>query len=171
MSFAPNDQADCAWCSYGNLILNRYLVRVSGDSRWTFATKASAGYDLARGLRLVYDFSFDSVTNPTEVTIYPIPTRIGSFGTRLSKQTWLLTFDATLLSAEEAAARGYPGSVVWERRSYMFGIELTSSRYNMVQVVDENGNRIEEAWNQFVEYQDSSAAGDEPGTLYYHGDQ
>merc|ERR1712146_478088 len=108
--------------------MGRYLVRVSGDSRWTFATKASAGYD----------FSFDSVTNPTEVTIYPIPTRIGSFGTRLSKQTWLLTFDATLLSAEEAAARGYPVSVVWERRSYMFGIELTSSRYNMVQVVDEN---------------------------------
>jgi len=169
ITFAPNGQADGPWCSHGDLILNRYLIRVSGDRVWTFATEESAGYDLAQGLRLVYDFSFDSATNPTHATIYPIPALLGSMGERLSKQTWLLNFDMTLLSSEEATARGYPGSVVWERKSYVFGFEQTSSRYNVVQVVDENGNRIEEAWKKFVAYQNSSVAGDAPGTLFYHG--
>jgi len=174
MTFAPNGGADGPWCSVGKLILNRYLVRVSGDRVWTFATEESAGYDLAQGLRLVYDFhfdEFDSAGDPTHATIYPLPATLGSFGNRLSQQTWLLTFDMTLLSPEECTARGYSGSVCWERKSYLFGRELESSRYDLVQVVDENGNRIEEAWKKFVAYQNSTVAGDAPGTLFYHGSE
>lgn len=171
ITFAPNGEADCQWCSHGSLILNRYLIRVSGDRVWSFATEENAGYDLARGLRLVYDFSFDSATDPTHATIFPIPTQLGSFGSRLSKQTWLLNFDQTLLPAEAAASLGYPGSVVWERKSYVLGVEAKSSRYHVVQVVDPHGRRIEPAWSKFVAYQQSAEAGDQPGILFYHGDE
>jgi hypothetical protein len=169
-TFAPNDQADCSWCSYGKLILNRYLVRVMGDRVWAFATADSAGYDLANGLSLVYDFSFDSATNPTFATIYPIVTELGNFGARLSTQTWLLNFDMSLLSSEESEALGFGSSVVWVRKSYAFGVEITSSRYYLVQVVDEKGQRIEPAWSKFFEYQTSDEAGSQPGEIFYHGD-
>jgi len=169
ITFASNNNADGPWCSHGSLILNRYLIRVSGDKVWSWATEENAGYDLAYGLRLVYDFGFDSTTDPTHATIYPILTALGGFGARLSQQTWMLTFTMTKMSEQEASDLGYPGSIVWERRSYAFGVEITSSRYNMVQVVDEDGKRIEPAWSTFAAYQKSSNAGDQPGEFFYHG--
>lgn len=117
--------------------MSRYLIRVSGDKVWSFATEESAGYDLAHGLRLVNDYRFDNATAPTSATIYPVHTAFGDFGAQLSKQAWLLTFSMTKLL-------GYPGSVVWYRRSYSFGFEIASKRYKIVQVVVEDGQVPEE---------------------------
>jgi len=136
-----------------------------------FAAKENAGYDAASSLKLLYDFSFDSATSPTYATIFPIPETMGRSGTLLSKQTWTLKFDMRLLSAEDAGALGYPGSVVWERRSYTAGIESKSNRYHIVQVVDEHGDTIEAAWRKFTDYQSSVDSGHEPGVLYYHGEK
>jgi hypothetical protein len=95
----------------------------------------------------------------------------GGFGSALSKQEWLLNFDASLMSADEAKEIGFPGSVVWHRRSYLFGVEVTSSRYYLTQVVDEHGQRIEPAWGEFVKYQNSDATGQENGRLFYHSSE
>jgi hypothetical protein len=169
ITFAANGASDCQWCSYGNLILNRYLIRVDGDHTWSFATESSAGYDIVRAGSLIYDFAFNDATDPTHAIINPVLSNLGSFGTALAKQYWLVTFDMTLLSPAEAADMGFGGSVVWRRSSFIFGIEVKSSRYYVIQVVNELGAQIEPAWSKFVAYQNSPEAGGEPGILYYHG--
>lgn len=172
MTFASNANADGAWCSYGKLILNKVRVRVTGDSTWAFASNASSGYEAAGGLDLVYDFTFDSATSPQHASIFPVITEFGSAGTSLSKQSWLLSFEMEKFSAREASAVGFPGSIVWNRRSYMAGIETKSKQYYLVQVVDESGKRIEPAWSQFVANQtDIAITGNSPGQIFYHGGQ
>eukprot|EP00930_Biecheleria_cincta_P065391 TRINITY_DN51165_c0_g1_i1.p1 TRINITY_DN51165_c0_g1~~TRINITY_DN51165_c0_g1_i1.p1 ORF type:complete len:333 (-),score=40.58 TRINITY_DN51165_c0_g1_i1:176-1174(-) len=170
MTFASNDNADGAWCSYGKLILNKYRVRVTGDSTWAFATNDSSGIESAAGLDLVYDFNFDSAISPQHASISPVIAELGFAGTTLSKQTWLLSFEMEKLDAREASAIGFPGSIVWSRRSYVAGIETKSKQYYLVQVVNEHGERVEPAWSQYVANQtDIAITGKYPGRLFYHG--
>ena len=61
----------------------------------------------------------------------------------------------------------YKNSVVWLRESYLFGVHGKGADYDLVQVVDGEGNRLEPAWSDFVAYQKSEECGKTPGTIFY----
>jgi len=60
----------------------------------------------------------------------------------------------------------YPGSVIWNRRSELFG-SITLLNYNAIQIIDGSGNRIEPAYSEWVKYQQSSEAGSSPNWNYF----
>lgn len=174
LTFAKNSGVDCKWCNTGKLIGNGYRIRVQGNCTWAFATHEgiwTSGYAYARNMRLIYDFIFDDAENPTYAHIGPdvraLPWNSGAW---LKKQRWLLRFAMELETPEASAELGFPGSVMWRRRTYWFNL-IGMFPYHMVQIVDEYGNRIEPAWSKFVEYQESTVAGDKSGLLYHHGCQ
>jgi len=174
LTFAKNDGTDCKWCSTGKLIGNGYRIRPLGSCSWAFANVEgfwNPGYSWASNMMLVYDWFFDDPVNPTFAHMGPV---VGALpwnsGGLLAKQRWWLSFDMALQSAEQAEEKGYNGSVFWSRSTYLFKA-WRFSHYDLVQVVDEDGNRIEPAWSKFVAYQESASAGKSPGILYHHGCQ
>lgn len=164
MTFASNHGADCLWCSTGKLLGQYYRIRVTGDCIWSFA-EAGENWNLAEDVGLVYDFKFNDGANPTFAHIKLFPSNL-PFGGVLSKQT-ALDFQMKLLGEDEAKELNFAGSVVWQRKSYIMGKE--SATYHVVQVVDENGEKIEPAWSSFVKYEKSKVAGSSPGRVFLHG--
>jgi len=171
------EPADCTWCSKGDLKLNGYRIMPVGDCHWAFATMTDgkeipgfgtlSGYGLARDLQVIYDFVFDHAEDPTSAHIRPIVNAIGSgWGEWLADQTWIADFSMTKKTSEEATQLGYTGSQVWKRQT---DAVATLSPYDMVQIVDEDGSRIQPAWDAFVAYQHGEIAGTSPGILHYHG--
>lgn len=156
----PNN--DGGGCSTGQLLGNKYNVRVSGDRVWSFATgPLIANLKLVDLLDLVYHFVFDDGANPTKCQIYP---ESRSVGITLTAE-WILDFEAHFLEGGDEA---FPGSVVWNRPSYILNHEAKAAEYVLVQVMDAEGQKIEPAWSKFVEYQKSTEAGESPGKLWYH---
>jgi len=146
-------------------------IRVAGDRTWAFADDPAFGgnFETVGILDLVYQFriSEGSLEAPRAFNIIPKARNLG-IDLAGAVGEFLLDFSAFLLTDEQAAARGYPGSVVWDRRSFVAGDnEVTSSRYDLVQVVDGTGSPIQPAYDMWIAYQESAAAGDIPGTLYY----
>lgn len=172
LTFAKNDGEDCRWCNTGKLIGNGYRIRVQGNCNWAFAAHEgfwTSGYAYARNMRLIYDWIFDDPENPTFAHIGPVVRALPfNLGAAVAKLRWLVHFEMRLESPGTAAELGYPGSVVWRRRTYLLA-SISTFPYHLVQVVDEDGNRIQPAWDQFVEYQQSAEAGDTPGLIYHHG--
>ena len=76
--------------------------------------------------------------------------------------TWILDFDMHVAAHEK-----YKNSVVWQRDSYLFGVNATSATYDLVQVVDGEGNRLEPAWSDFVAYQKTAECGATPGSIWF----
>lgn len=150
---------DGGGCSTGILIQNRYKVRVSGDRVWAMAGGQILGSLKIDALDLIYHFVFNDSKKPTKCQIYPEARR---FGVNLAAE-WLLDFEMELVAGDP----NYPGSVVWNRRSWVAGREATSAEYALVQVIDVHGKRIEPAWSKFVEYQ-STQVTDTPGMIHYH---
>ena len=121
------------------------------------ADKAKS-YKLVNLLDLIYQFYFDSAENPTKCQIIP---QGRNLGLTLSA-TWILDFDMRVVEHEK-----YANSVVWLRESYLFGVHGKGADYDLVQVVDGEGNRLEPAWSDFVAYQKSEECGKTPGTIFY----
>lgn len=63
----------------------------------------------------------------------------------------------------------YPGSVVWQRKS---GFVIPFYTYQLVQILDGDGNKIQPAYEKFVNYMTTGegADSDAPGYVYYHTD-
>jgi len=171
---------DCQWCSTGDLTLNGLRLMPVGDCHWAFATLGEgreilgatvSGYGLGKSLKVVYDFSFDDDKNPTFGHIRPIVNVAGGvIGNILADQTWIADFNMTLLTPEEVATTDFPGSNIWRRRTSALIGSVDLFPYDLTQIVDESGNRIQPAWDAFVRYQQSDVAGTSPGILHYHGD-
>lgn len=136
----------------------KYDVRVAGDRVWAFADRNALGFKFSEDVDLVYHFIFDDAMNPTKVQIYP---DLRNLNVNFSAE-WLLDFEG-VLDPENTV---YPGSVCWKRPSFALGRQI--DEYTLVQVMDENGNRIEPAWGAFVAYQSSKEAGSSPGEVFYH---
>ncbi|CAK0831519.1 unnamed protein product, partial [Prorocentrum cordatum] len=131
-------------CSSGRLDSDKKLcIRVSGDRVWSLRSRLLAFVYAVNDIR--YIFTFDSSVNPTYATIQ----NFCDFGGWLPGYNLFFfskLFDMTLLHSHPE----FTDSVVWRRGSVM---AWGNSTYEAVQVVDENGKRIEKAWSAFMQYQ------------------
>jgi hypothetical protein len=155
----------------GELRQGRYAfsVRVGGDRSWSFAdNKFGGNFESVELVDLVYHFKLKSgsLQNPTAFSIIPEARNLGA---KLEGNLgeWLLSFDMVKMTAEDAAAAGYSGSIVWDRISSAFGQDVDSARYLAVQVADGDSNPIQPAYDQWLAYMASSAAGGSPGEIHY----
>lgn len=162
VSFAASN--DGAGISTGVLSPNGdYKIRVGGDRTWSFHDRTN-NYNLARAIDLVYKFSFDSPTEPTRAQIHP--QALNFWDITLSAE-WLLDFTADLYPA--GTHELYKESVVWRRSSSVIGIGVEQGNYDLVQVMDVNGEPIQPAYADWVKYCESAETGaDNSGTIFYH---
>jgi len=141
-------------CSSGQIGSDKkYCIRVSGDRVWSVRSHILSFVYAVNDIR--YVFTFDSAEDPKYATIQNFCDFRG----------WLPgydifffaeLFDMALMESHDT----FTNSVVWKRTSIMpFG----NSSYELVQVMDEFGVRIEPAWSSFMEYQRN--VGD--GPLYF----
>ena len=149
----------------------RYDIRVAGDRVWSFATEGpGTTYNAAADQDLVYHFEFDDAETPRHASIVPsFQVCVGPFCRRVPVPSQGMDFQATLADPGEFQG-AYPGSVVWKRNSYILGREIESAYYDLVQVVDGGGNRIEPAWSLYLHEQTESPEWENssPGMIFYH---
>lgn len=156
----PNNDGD--GCSNGYLKGDKhtYTIRTEGDRVFTTA-QASAIDRLAEGFDMMYYFEFNDAVEPTLGQIYVH----SGLGIGLSGQfsQHLLNFQMHLYPH---SLPEFPGSLVWLRNSSVLHFNAGED-YNLVQVMDGSGKRLEPAWSKFVRYQNSSITGDFPGWIFY----
>lgn len=162
MSFAGSE--DGAGLSQGALALNpadgyHYKIRVGGDKIWSFHDKASS-WRLVELLDLVYKFKFNSPSNPTSGQIIPSGENLNGFDLNAP---WLLNFAMKLIPMGNHSK--YPKSWVWGRPSSILGFE--GGYYDLIQVLDEKGDKIEPAYSDWLKYCRSAETGSTPGELWY----
>ena len=159
MTFAKTGDGDM--CSTGVINTNKgeadYMVRCAGDRSWAFADKGRS-HGAVNLMDLIYIFYFDNHENPTKCQIIPWARNVGIKLTA----TWIMDFDMRVVEHEK-----YTNSVVWLRESYLFGMHGKGEDYDLIQVVDAEGNRIEPAWSDFVAYQKDDAQGKNPGKICF----
>lgn len=143
-------------------------IRVGGDRGWSFADAPGGNFETVGLLDLVYHFRLvaGNLSDPRGFEIIP---ESRNLGVKLSGTAaeFLLSFSMNKLTADEAAAAGFPGSVCWDRVSALVGRDIESVRYLAVQVVDGDSNPIEPAYSQWVAYMNSSDAGNSPRKIHY----
>lgn len=126
-------KAGSALVSFGSVlrVTEPTRVGVHDPKSWSFASKVSST-KATKLSNLTYQFTFDG----SSASIVPIV-----FGC-LKVPRWILSFDMELMRCEP--------HVVWRRRSRLFGIHVSSEDYDVIQVVDGNGNQIRPTFNQFL---------------------
>ncbi|CAK0831531.1 unnamed protein product [Prorocentrum cordatum] len=143
-----------------------YKVRVSGDRSWSFHSVDGGSFMLAELVDLIYDFHFDSATDPRFAQIIPEARNV--LGVRVP--SWLLSFNMSLVDHSSSPHRD---SVVWRRQSAVPALGLDGSGgqgdYHLVQVIDGSGNRLP-AFGDWVKYcEDPEQTGDSsPGKIWFH---
>lgn len=162
MSFARSE--DGAGLSQGALAQTpsdgyHYKIRVGGDKIWSFHDK-STSWGLVELLDLVYKFTFDSPSNPTSGQIIPSGENLNGFDLNAP---WLLNFGMKLFPMGNHSR--YPNSWVWGRPSSVLGFE--GGYYDLIQVLDEKGSKIEPAYSDWLEYCQGAETGSTPGQLWY----
>jgi len=179
MSFGgPNLDGD--GCSTGQLEDDgSYKIRVSGDRVWAFADKDSSNFQKAEKYDLTYRFEFDDLDDPQWAKIHII-TKYDSCcccGLECTRACpWCTNWTMYLNDDDDE----FPQSLVWERKSticcdaccfaHIFhgpSWPCCGYYYKIVQVIDEEGKRIEPAWSQFVEYENKDECGGSPGEITY----
>lgn len=136
-----------------------YEIRVGGDRVWSFHDK-STSWGLVEIIDLVYKFAFDSVTDPKAGQIIPSGENLGGFDLNAP---WLLDFAMKLLP--EGSHPLYSNSTVWGRPSAVLGFE--GGYYDLIQIMDENGDRIEPAFSDWVTYCNAAETGSTPDQIHY----
>lgn len=138
----------------------KYKVRVTGDRTWSFADK-SFNWEASQVMDIVYEFDFDSATNPTTARVWAGG---GSAAAIIwTGVTYAVEFGMELMPY--GAHPKYATSVVWERPSRVFGREVSS--YEVIQVMDEEGKKLEPAFSDWVAYNQLAETGSSPDTIYY----
>lgn len=144
-------------------------IRVGGDRTWSFNDQATS-YELVEAIDLIYKFRFEDAagarpTSAEEAVAAQIIPSAANLNDLSLTATSLLNFRAEL--APEGSHTRYRDSVVWGRPSSVFGFE--GGYYDLVQVVDGNGQRIEPAYSDFVRYcGNEDETGSSPGRMHYH---
>jgi len=162
MSFAQSN--DGAGLSQGALAKEpedsfNYKIRVGGDKVWSFHDRATS-WGLVEALDLIYSFRMNDAINPTQATIIPTGKNVGL----TLDASWLLDFQMTLFPMGNHSV--YKSSWVWGRPSSILGFQ--GGYYDLVQVIDEKGDKLEPAFSDWVKYcEDGSQTGETPGTLWY----
>jgi hypothetical protein len=168
MSFAPSrDGAGLSSFTINPSDGYHFKVRVGGDRVWSFHDKASS-WELVRGIDLIYNFRMENSAGAPPATAADIAAAqiipsTANFNFELDAPS-VLNFRAEL--APTGSHSAYPESVVWGRPSAVFGFE--GGYYDLVQVIDGDGNRIEPAFSDWVTYcEDASLTGSTPGEFHY----
>lgn len=144
----------------------QYSIRVGGDRVWSFHDKATS-WKLVEFLDLIYNFRFTNdngqvdLKNPTKADIIPESANLNLVLT----QQWLLNFDMNLLKEDQKEAK-YKDVVVWGRPSSVFGINVDSSYYELVQVIDGEGEKTD-AFDDWVNYCKSDETGNTKGEFHF----
>lgn len=169
MSFATsNDGDDLSKLDMESADGYGIKIRVGGDRVWSFHDKATS-WGLVEVLDLVYKFRFEKAngaraTIPDEISaaqIIPSGENLNGFDLTATN---ILNFRAELLAA--GSHEKYKNSVVWGRPSRVFGV--SGGYYDLVQVIDGNGNKLQPAFNDWVAYcSDGSKTGGTPGEMWY----
>lgn len=169
MSFATSNDGD----GLSTLDLNaadgyHFNIRVGGDRVWSFHDKATS-WGLVEVLDLVYKFRMEgadgapaaSAEEIVAAQIIPSGENLGGFDLTA---TGVLNFRAELLPSGNSSR--YQTSVVWARPSEIFGVE--GGYYDLVQVIDGEGNRLEPAFSDWLGYcNDEQQTGSTPGRIWY----
>lgn len=138
----------------------KYKVRVTGDRTWSFADE-SFNWEASQIMDLIYEFEFDSATNPRTARVYAGGGKAASI--IWTGVTYAVEFAMELRSEPHTR---YPNSVVWDRPSRVFGNEVSS--YEVIQVMNEDGEKLEPAFSDWVKYNDNKAlTGNTPGKIFY----
>lgn len=145
-----------------------FKIRVGGDRVWSFHDQATS-WELVEGLDLIYNFRMEDANGEAPSTVDDIaaaqiiPSAENINGLELDAPS-VLNFRAELAPAGSHSK--YNTSVVWGRPSAVFGFE--GGYYDLVQVMDGEGNNIEPAFSDWVSYcNDAAQTGDSPGAFHY----
>jgi len=165
MSFAATN--DGGGISTGALTADdKYRVRVDGDRSWSFHDKTT-NYKASQYIDLVYNFEFGRTADGSDVntmTIYPQGLNLP--GDPTLAFDWLLSFTASALP--KGTHETYTDSVVWQRESKVLGQAVASKDYDLVQVMDAQGSKIQPAFDDWVAYCESAETGSNPGKIFYY---
>mmetsp|Transcript_133257 Transcript_133257/g.234882 ORF Transcript_133257/g.234882 Transcript_133257/m.234882 type:complete len:233 (-) Transcript_133257:77-775(-) len=171
MSFGgPN--GDGAGCSQGRMNeYNEILIWLDGDRVWSSGT-APDEKDTQDKLLLMYQFTFDDAEEPTRADIEAIGNWEGikedvmNYGLGGGSIMFLPNQQHWMELAEDDPE--WPNSVVWIRKSGACCIPMYS--YKVVQVLDENSNRIEPTFSKFVEYMTNGPGKASKGMMNFRSD-
>mmetsp|Transcript_78295 Transcript_78295/g.203493 ORF Transcript_78295/g.203493 Transcript_78295/m.203493 type:complete len:138 (-) Transcript_78295:61-474(-) len=130
------------------------MIRAKGDGVWAFR-HLTAAVMAQLNIDLWYHFVLQegTVDAPTNFELYAEVD--GPAGRVKVKRGWSME----LRSSEYAKQQGYQGSVVWRR----IGSDLGD--YDLVQVVDGEGNPVQPAFDQWRK--DCETDGESPGEIHY----
>lgn len=135
----------------------KYKVRVIGDKVWSFADR-SFNWEASQVMDIIYEFDFDE--DITEARVW------AGGGNKASiiwtGVTYAVNFGMKLRTEPHPR---YTNSVVWDRPSSFLGNVLSS--YEVIQVMDEDGNKLEPAFSDWVRYNNQAETGETPGIIYY----
>jgi hypothetical protein len=152
---------------------NQIEVRVGGDKVWSFADKASS-WSLVSATDLMYEFAFkdasgkapNNMNDAVEGQIIPYAHNLGI---RLS---WTVLLDFDMKKIPQDKKTKYTNSVVWGRPTSVLGVKVDSAYYDLVQIIDGNGTKLEPAYSDWLAYcKDEGAVkktGSTPGKIWYH---
>jgi len=141
-------------------------IRVAGDRVWSFSHK-SKSWLLVWLTDLVYQFQMEKADgsparSPDEIAAAQIIPHANSIGISLNAPIFL-SFRMTLSPAGTHAK--YPNSVVWGRPSKLLGI--SGAYYELTQVIDGEGNKLEPAYSDWLKFCASSESGNSEGYMHY----
>lgn len=97
---------------------------------------------------------------PKHANIFPAADNL--MGLKIT-QSALLNFTMAL----QNPGHEYNQSVFWGRDSAVAGVELKGKYYKLLQVVDENGNKLEPAWTEYAQHCESDESGTTKGSIWY----
>lgn len=159
MSFGGPNSDGCG-ASTGKLEIDgKYKIYCAGDRIWSVhepdAWVGPHGF-WTRCAGYYYNFKFDDSEDPQCAQIWPTLENLCCYFV----PSCCLKFEMHLSTTEPE----YPGSYVWKRVSYQCGKVLEEAAYDLVQVIDENGKRIEPAFSLCEEYMKDEKHYDADGT-------
>jgi len=145
----------------------QFRIRVGGDKVWSFHDKAKS-WGLVEAADLIYNFRMEGADgNPAQSIDEIVGAQIIPSGRNLGHlaltATWLLDFRAELKPA--GTHEQYASSVVWERPSKVLGV--AGGYYDLVQVMDGEGNKLQPAFDDWVRYCGTAETGETPGAIWY----
>lgn len=153
-------------------------VRVSGDRVWSYSDQGPGSMmEMTQKYDMLYEFHFDSATNPKKARIIPSFRKLNAFANGFYGQSWLLRADMYLLQCgastddpnckDKHYLSGFDKSVVWQRTNNVFGFHKKDYDYKAVQVIKADGTKLP-AFKHWMEYSMTEEAGGTPGQFHYH---
>jgi hypothetical protein len=148
---------------------NTILLKVDGDQTWSFSDYSLVSYiqrilwNIQSFLNIksesvwYYKFHFDNATYPTYANITPVVLET-------TIPNWVVSFDMRLLPD---GLEAYPGSIVWQRVSTILNVPCCNGNYNLLQIMDGNGDTINPAYDEWKEFMDTSEDVGEKGVMWY----